>query len=330
MSIRFALACGALAAVVLAATATAGDHWLDPVPDAMTAASGSTADARPAAARSTTDALAEPDCTPENLRSSLRPQGPLPEPGRMPAGSTMARIAARGHLIVGIGLDAYPLAFPKDMTLAGFDIDIVRDIAEAITGDRERVVFRPHPAAGRLEPVRSGQVDLVAATVSVTCSRREHVEFSAVYYEARQRVLVNRGSGITGLEGLRGKRVCAARGTTSLRTILGHPSQPIPVGEPTPSDCLMLLQLGEVDAVSSDDTQLAGMAEQDPRTEIVGAPLSEEPYATAISKDRPDLVRFVNAVLERRAQDGRWLAGYQRWLTELGPPPSPPTPQYRD
>lgn len=329
MSTRFTLACGALAAVILAATASdqgPSDQWPSPVPDPMAVVSGSTADAR-----STADAPAESDCNPQNLRASLRPQGPLPAPGQMPAGSTMARIAERGHLIVGIGLDAYPLAFnDRDRELAGFDIDIVRDIAGSITGDRERVVFRPHTAAERLEPLRSGEVDLVVAAVTVTCSRREQVEFSAVYYEARQRMLVNRGSGITGLEDLRGKGVCAARGTTSLRTILGHPSKPIPVGEPTPSDCLMLLQLGKVDALSSDDTQLAGMAEQDPRTEIVGAPLSEEPYAIGINKDNPDLVRFVNGVLERRAEDGRWLASYQRWLAELGPSPPPPTPQYWD
>lgn len=316
MSTRFALACGALAAILL--TATAGDQW----PSDQW---------RPAAARSTPQALAEPDCTPQNLRNSLRPQGPLPAPGRMLAGSTMARIAARGYLIAGIAQDAFPLAFrDRDLKVAGFDIDIVRDIAEAITGDREAVVFRPHPAAGRLEPVRSGDVDLVIAAVSVTCPRREKVEFSAVYYEASQRVLVNRGSGISGLDDLEGKRVCAARSTTSLETVLAGPPKPIPVGEPTPSDCLVLLQLGEVVAVSSDDTQLAGMVAQDLRTEIVGAPLSDEPYGVAIAKDSPDLVRFVNAVLESRTQDGRWQASYQRWLTALGPPPPPPTPQYRD
>ncbi|MGH3962630.1 MAG: glutamate ABC transporter substrate-binding protein [Pseudonocardiaceae bacterium] len=329
MSTRFALACGALAAVIL--TATAGDQQPVPAPDPMAASHGPPAAARPATAWSTGQALAEPECSPQNLRNSLRPQGPLPAPGRMPAGSTMARIAARGYLIVGIGQDAYPLAFrDKDMKLAGFDIDIVRDIAEAITGDREQVVFRPHPAAGRLETVRSGQVDLVVAAMTIDCPRRGKVDFSAVYYEAKQRVLANSGSGITGLDDLGGRRVCAARSTTSLETVLADPSKPIPVGEPTPSDCLVLLQLGEVDAVSSDDTQLAGMVAQDPRTEIVGAPLSDEPYGVAISKDSPDLVRFVNAVLERRAQDGRWQASYRRWLTLLGPPPSPPTPQYRD
>lgn len=321
MITRFALACS-LAAVILAIAAS--DQW----PDHPALASVQTAVAPPAAGLSAGQSPAAPGCNP---RASLRPQGSLPAPGQMPAGSTMARIAQRGHLIVGIGRDSYPLAFrDKDLRLAGFDIDIVRDIAEAITGDRERVVFRPHPAAGRLEPVRSGQVDLVVAGTTITCPRREKVDFSAVYYEARQRVLTNRGLGITGLDDLRGKRVCAALGTTSLANVLADRSKPIPVGEPTPSDCLVLLQLGEVDALSSDDTQLAGLAVQDPRTEIVGPQLNEEPYGIAINKDTPDLVRFVNAVLERRAQDGRWRASYERWLTLLGPPPSPPTPQYRD
>jgi polar amino acid transport system substrate-binding protein len=327
MSTRFALACGALAAVILA-TAT-GDQWSDhPALASVMAAGVPTAVAPPAAGLPAGQAPAAPGCNP---RASLRPRGPLPAPGQMPAGSTMARIAQRGHLIVGIGQDSYPLAFrDKDLKLAGFEIDIVRDIAEAITGDRERVVFRPHPAAGRLEPVRSGQIDLVVAATTITCPRREKVDFSAVYYEARQRVLTNRGLGITGLDDLRGKHVCAALGTTSLANVLADRSKPIPVGEPTPSDCLVLLQLGEVDALSSDDTQLAGMAAQDPRIEIVGPQLSEEPYGIAINKDTPDLVRFVNAVLERRAQDGRWRAGYERWLTLLGPLPLPPTPQYRD
>lgn len=329
MSTRFAFACGALAAVIL--TATPSDQWSDPAPDPMAAGAEPTAAARPVAARSTGHAPAESDCNPQNRRASLRPQGTLPEPGRMPAGSAMAGIAQRGHLIVGIAQGVYPLAFRDgDLKLAGFDIDIARDIAEAITGDRERVVFRPHAAAGRLEAVRSGQVDLVVAAMTITCPRREKVDFSAVYYEATQRLLVNRGSGTTGLDDLRGKRVCAVRGTTTLGRILADPSKPIPVGQPSASDCLMLLQLGETDAVSSDDTQLAGMAAQDSRTEIVGTQLSEEPYGIAISKDRPDLVQFVNGVLERRIQDGRWLASYQRWLTLLGPPPSPPTPQYWD
>jgi polar amino acid transport system substrate-binding protein len=331
VSTRFALACSALAAVVLAATVS--DQWSDhPVP--VTVGPGPTTAVRPAARSSPGQAPATPDCTPQNRRASLRPQGLLPAPGQMPAGSTMARIAKRGHLIVGVLWDTYLLAFRdvKDVNLRleGFDIDIARDIAGAIFGDRERVAFQPLPEADRFETVGSGQVDLTVAAATITCQLREQVDFSTVYYEAGQRVLVNRGSAVNGLGDLGGKRVCAPRGSTSLRSILAAPAKPIPVGTATQPDCLMLLELGAVDAVSTDDTILAGMVAQDPQTEVVGPRFTEEPYGVVINKKTPDLVRFVNAVLQRRAEDGRWRASYEHWLTLLGPPPSPPTPQYRD
>ena len=329
MSIRSALACLVLVAVGL--TGISGDHLPDqPAPARRSAAFPSWATALPVPVKSLGQAFPEPECNPQNVRASLRPQGPLPAPGQMPAGSAMARIAKRGYLIAGVLEDTYPSAF-RDVNLRpdGFDIDIARDIAGAIFGDPERVVFRPVLEAARLDAAASGQVDLVVATITITCPRWEQVDFSAVYYEAAQRVLVNRGSGVTGLDDLGGKRVCAARSATSLSTILTARSKPIPVGAATETDCLMMLQLGEADAVSTDDTLLAGMAAQDPRTEIVGPRVTEEPYGVAISKNAPDLVRFVNAVLERRAEDGRWRASYERWLTRLGPPPSPPTPQYQ-
>jgi polar amino acid transport system substrate-binding protein len=329
MSIRFALACGALAAVILAAPA--GDQWPDPAAAPKMAGAGPSAAAHPAAARTTGQAPAESDCNPQNRRASLRPQGPLPAPGAMPAGSTMARIAQRGHLIAGINQGLHKLPSRDDnLRLEGFDIDIIRDITEAIFGNREQVVFRAMTTADVIPTARSGNVDLVVATTTITCTRREQVDFSTVYYEAGQRVLVNRGSAITGLGDLGGKRVCATRGSTSLANILAATPKPIPVGEATETDCLVLLQLGEVDAISTDDTLLASLAAQDPRTEIVGPQFTEEPYGVVINKDTPDLVRFVNTVLDSRVQDGRWRASYQRWLAPLGTLPPPPTPRYRD
>jgi polar amino acid transport system substrate-binding protein len=323
------LACSALAAIMLAATVS--DPWSDhSVP--VTVGPGLTTAVRPAAERFPAQPPAGPDCTQQNLLASLRPQGSLPAPGQMPAGSTMARIAKQRYLTVGVLEDTYPFAFRdvKDVNLPleGFDIDVARDIAEAIFGDREKVVFQPLQEADRFETVRSGQVDLTIAAATITCPLREQVDFSTVYYEAGQRVLVNRGSAVNGPGDLEGKRVCAARGSTSLQNIQAVAAKPIPAA--TETDCLMLLQLGAVDAVSTDDTILAGMVAQDPQTEVVGPRFSEEPYGVAINKNTPDLVRFVNAVLQRRVEDGRWLASYERWLTPLGPPPSPPTPQYRD
>lgn len=217
-----------------------------------------------------------------------------------------------------------------NLKLQGFEVDIARDIAEAIFGNPELVEFQPLPEASRFDVVRSRQVDLTIAAATITCQRRELVDFSTVYYEAGQQVLVNRDSVVTSLADLRGKPVCAATGTTPLSKIQTDSAKPIPVPAATETDCLMLLQLGKVDAVSTDDTLLAGMTTQDAQTKIVGPRFTDEPYGVAISKDNPDLVRFVNAVLQRRVEDGRWRVSYERWLAPLGPPPSPPTPQYRD
>jgi polar amino acid transport system substrate-binding protein len=314
VSTRFALACSALVVVVLAA-----------------AGQGPAIAGRPAAGRAPGPALATPDCTPQNVLVSLHPQGPLPAPGQMPAGSTMARIAKRGVLKVGVVQDTPPMASRGlDRQLQGFDIDVARDIAEAIFDDPGRVVFQPLPEIDRFATVKSGQVDLTVAAATITCPLRDQVDFSAVYYEAGQRVLVNSDSGFTGIDSLGGKSVCAAAGTTSLTHIKEAASKPIPVITTTETDCLMMLQLGEVDAVSTDDTILAGMTPQDLRTKVVGPRFSKEPYGVVINKNTPDLVRFVNAVLARRVEDGRWLASYQKWLSSLGPAPAPPTPQYRD
>ena len=65
----------------------------------------------------------------------------------------------------------------------------------------------------------------------------------------------------------------------------------------------MLFQQGEVDAITGDDTVLAGLAAQDPYAEVLDADaFSDEPYGIGVNADDVDLVRFVNGVLERDEQ----------------------------
>ena len=88
-------------------------------------------------------------------------------------------------------------------------------IAADIFGDPRQVEFRSLTSANRIEALEDGQVDLVIRSMSITCERRERVTFSVPYYQAYQRVLAVRGSGIENIEDLEGKRVCVASGTTS-------------------------------------------------------------------------------------------------------------------
>jgi polar amino acid transport system substrate-binding protein len=213
--------------------------------------------------------------------------------------------------------------------LEGFDIDIAKQIATALFGDPSPIQFIVVGSDQRIPALKDGRVDMVVRTMTMNCTRWQEVDFSTVYYQAGQRVLVRRDSGITGIDALGGKRVCATKGSTSIENVAKAASKPVPVSVPNWTDCLVMLQQYQVDAVSTDDTILAGLAAQDPYTEVVGPSFTDEPYGVAIAKGREDLVRFVNGVLERMRADGTWTAIYQRWLSELGAAPPPPPARYR-
>jgi polar amino acid transport system substrate-binding protein len=93
----------------------------------------------------------------------------------------------------------------------------------------------------------------------------------------------------------------------------------------------VMLQQGQVDAISTDDVVLKGLAQQDPNVEVVGESIALEPYGIGIKKENDDLVRFVNGVLEKIREDGTWERLYQKWLPQsLGPSPGPPAARYED
>jgi polar amino acid transport system substrate-binding protein len=268
------------------------------------------------------------DC---NREASLRP-GALPTPGAMPAGSTMAVIAARGKLIVGVDQNQYLFGYRNPFTgqLEGFDVDVARQIARAIFGDPDRIQFRVVSGGEREAVLQSGDVDVVARTYSITCDRKSKVAFSTVYFYADQKILVRKGSGIRSAADLSGKRACAAAGTTSAATLFGLDAKPTVLAAPTWTDCMVMLQQGQIDAIGTDGVVLAGLAAQDPGVEIVGPDISVEPYGVGIKMGNGDLVRFVNAVLERMRGDGTWEAMYDAHLRSFGASPGPPTPKYQD
>jgi len=254
------------------------------------------------------------------------------DPLGIPSGSTMAAIRQRGRLIAGVSADTYLLGARNPITgqIEGFDIDLVKQIAKAIFGDESRYQLRVITAAQRLEVLQNHEVDVVVRNMTITCDRWTSIAFSAEYYLSGQKILVRKGSDITGLATLAGHRVCAPLGTSSMDNLLRLAPDATPVGADNHTGCLVLLQQGRVDAITGDDTVLAGLASQDPYAVVLDeAAFTEEPYGIGVPPDQIDMVRFVNAVLEKAGNDGSWEASYQRWLEPtLGKSPGQPVPQY--
>jgi polar amino acid transport system substrate-binding protein len=275
----------------------------------------------------------EPACP--DMTASLRPPVTMPTPGAMPAGSYMKAIQRRGYLIAGVnaGLLDFGYLDPKTGQIEGLEIDLVRELARAIFGDarpsRYRLVALTVPQ--RIPFVQQGKVDVVVDAVTITCDRKQQVDFSTVYYDAQQLVLVPSNSDATWVGDFAQKPVCASAGSTPIAVMDSFPRQDRPraVGLAQAIDCLVALQEGQIDAISTDSSILLGFKAQDPNTKIIGDSLADVPYGMALSKAHPDFVRFVNGVLAKLRADGTWRRLFNQWLGHIpGANPTLPPAQY--
>jgi len=280
---------------------------------------------------SSTTVVRPKDCT-----ASYPPLQPMPTPGSMPTTSYMATILHNRHLVVGVDQNSYLWAYrdPRTAQIQGFDIDMLKAVSRAIFGDDRPIVTVVVPNADRAKAVKSHVVDILAETMTITCARKQDVDFSAVYYNTAQEILVPRTSSISSDRSTwGGKRMCAGAGSTSLRHLAALSVTPpiVPVSVTNQTDCLVMLQQGQVDAISTDDTILRGMAAQDPTLMIVGGkPIAAEPYGMAISRDHHDFTAFVNGVLAQEFKAPYyWEHTYNTWIwpyTHL--PAIVPVPSY--
>ncbi|MEU6395046.1 glutamate ABC transporter substrate-binding protein [Streptomyces sp. NPDC046939] len=259
------------------------------------------------------------------------------------SGGAVRTIRDRGYVSVGVDQNSYrwgyrdPNSTGGSSELEGFDIDLAHEIAQEILGSPDKIRFKAIPTNQRIPAIQRGDVDMVVRTMTISCDRLKDVDFSTAYFQTGQQVLAPKTARIDGFDDtLGGKRVCSAAGSTAEAALKqGRADGRIPADTdisttvPNQLDCLVRLQLGEVDAVVTDGALAASQAAQDPTVELKGKPFTEEYYGVAMKKGSDDLVRRVNEVLEDY-RGGGWQKSYDRWLEPaLGPSGGPPAPKYK-
>ncbi|MEU9893102.1 glutamate ABC transporter substrate-binding protein [Streptomyces phaeochromogenes] len=257
-------------------------------------------------------------------------------------GVNVQRIKRLGHLTVGVDQNSYRFGYRNPNStgsakLEGFDIDLAQAIADEILGTKDAEVhFKAIPTNERIPAIQRGDVDMVVRTMTINCDRLDDVAFSSPYFETGQQVLAPKKSDIKGYDGtLANKRICSASGSIALDKLKADLGSVIPksadIGTVVPNqlDCLVRLQLGEVDAVVTDGALAASQAAQDPTVELKGEPFTDEYYGVAMKKGATDLIRRVNQILvDYRKAD--WQKSYDTWLAgTLGKGDGPPAVQYK-
>lgn len=253
-----------------------------------------------------------------------------------------AQLLNKDRLVVGVSADTFQMGWanPFDNSeIQGFDIDVAQAIADAlgvelqvrVISAAERATLLGAPDANGVE--QPPEIDLVARNYTMNCTRWSQIGFSAVYYNATQKVLVREDDEKAfedqGVTSLSGKRVCAPTGSTSIDNIKQIQPDVVPIEAANHTGCLVKFQSGEVDAITGDDTVLAGLAAQDPYAVVPEQEkLTDEPYGIGANKDDKALIAFINSVLEERRSNGDWQASYDKWLKPKLGDARPPVPQY--
>ena len=146
--------------------------------------------------------------------------------------------------------------------------------------------------------LNNGDIDAIVATMTITEERKKEVDFTDVYFEAGQSLLVKKGSTIKGIDDLKGTKVIAVKGSTSAINIREKAPDAQVLEFENYAEAFTALKAGQGDALTTDDSILYGMADEDPTYELVGGTFTEEPYGIAVKKGNEDLVDALNDALK--------------------------------
>ncbi|MGP3688848.1 glutamate ABC transporter substrate-binding protein [Streptomyces sp. IBSNAI002] len=226
--------------------------------------------------------------------------------------------AKKDKIVIGIKFDQPGLGLKTpDGKYTGFDVDVATYVAKELGYQPDQIEWKQAVSAERENLISNGDVKLVVASYTINDKRKEKVDFAGPYFLAHQDLLVRADeTSITKAEELNKKKLCSVTGSTSaqnVKTKLAPEADLLEQGGY--SDCLTGLENKKVDALTTDNSILAGYAAQDKnkgKFKLVGLSLSNEPYGIGLKKGDKDLQTKVNAALKKMVADGAWEAAVQK------------------
>ena len=239
-----------------------------------------------------------------------------------------------GPFKIGIKFDQPGMGLKEGSKYTGFDVDVARYVAHQLGHKDSDIQFVEAPTPQRETLISTGQVNYIVGTYSITDERKKKVSFAGPYFIAGQDLLVRSDeTAITGPETLTGKKLCSVKGSTSAAKVKDkYPGVQLQEYD-TYSKCVEALTAKVVDALTTDNTILAGYASQPAykgKLKLVGKTFSEEKYGIGLKKGDTALCTKITDALKKMIDDGSW----QNFVTtNLGPAGfkpgagNPPTPE---
>jgi glutamate transport system substrate-binding protein len=256
----------------------------------------------------------------------------LASTGLTACGSDTPAGGSSDKIVVGVKFDQPGLGLKEGANNTGMDVDVAKYVAKELGYSEGNIEFKESPSAQRESLLANGQVKMILATYSITDTRKEKVSFAGPYLVAGQDLLVKADSTITGPDDLAGKKLCSVTGSTSAQKVADKYAKTVQLQKyDTYSKCVEALSAGAIDAVTTDNTILAGFAAQaanQGKFKVVGKTFSTERYGVGLKKGDKETCEKVNTALKKMVDSGEWQKAFDANIgpsgLKLDPATNPP------
>lgn len=220
------------------------------------------------------------------------------------AADTLKDIQARKKLLVAIDLSVPPYGMTDaNMQPEGSDVDVARALAKDMGVPLEIVqVSGPN----RIPFLMTHKADLVISSFAVTPERAKVVAFSAPYSVNQLVIGAPKGTAITKLADLDGKRVAVVRGNLQDLVLTKQaPKGATLVRYEDDATANTALIAGQVDAIGTPSFTVQTLAQKNPAKNLeVKFMVSATPLAIGLRKNEPELMAWVNTWIEKNTANG--------------------------
>lgn len=203
----------------------------------------------------------------------------------------------------------------KTRKVEGFDIDIAKAITKEILGKDGKAEFVEVTSKTRIPLLKNGNIDAIIATMTITEDRKKEVDFSDIYFDAGQSLLVKKGSHIKNIKDLTAEdTVLAVKGSTSTINIRKHAPEAKILELENYAEAFTALQSGQGQVMTTDNAILLGMASENDHYELTGGTFTNEPYGIAINKGQDQFLKEVNQALHKMHDNGTYNKIFEKWF----------------
>lgn len=208
--------------------------------------------------------------------------------------------------------------------IEGFDVDIAKALTDEMTNGEGEAEFVEVTSKTRIPLLKNGKIDGIIATMTITEEREKEVDFSDVYFNGGQSLLVPEDSEIDGVEDLtEDHTVLAIKGSSSTQNMRELAPEVDVLDLENYSEGFVALQSGQGDTLTTDNAILLGMIATNPDYRLAGGNFTEEPYGIAINKDQETFHQMLDEALDTIQGNGVYDEIYDKWLGDILPADSP-------